>query len=139
MAMTHVNGDQWVLLGYNSIISIGFMLPLIWISGEFSTLLSNPLFYNKIVWINMTLSGVLGFLLNIVVYLQIKFTSPLTNNISGTLKACLQTLLAMVIYMNPISGMNALGIILVIVGSFWYSQVRYHEMLAAQSSPPNNV
>jgi len=135
-AMVLVNNDQWVLMGYSNINSILFMIPLLIISGEFASLPSNPLFYDSTLWTNMTISGVLGFLINIAVYLQIKYTSPLTNNISGTLKACLQTLLAFMIFQNPISVMNGLGIILVILGSFWYSQVRYNEMRAAPPTPP---
>ena len=31
-------------------------------------------------------SGVLGFLINIAIFMQVKFTTPLTNAISGTAK-----------------------------------------------------
>jgi len=85
----------------------------------------------------MTVTGIFGFLINIAVFLQIKYTSPLTNNISGTLKACLQTVFAILIYRNPISLVNGLGIFLVIAGSFWYSQVRYAEMKENQKNQPN--
>jgi len=87
----------------------------------------------------MTITGIFGFLINIAVFMQIKFTSPLTNNIAGTLKACVQTLLAMVIYRNPISLANAIGIVLVIFGSFWYSNVRYAEMKASQERSRNTT
>lgn len=36
-------------------------------------------------------------------FLQVKYTSALTNTISGTAKACVQTMLAAVIFKNPIS------------------------------------
>jgi len=136
--MAVVDGDQWRLLIYNTILSIYLMIPLMWISGEFSALRQNELLYDTQNWINLTISGILGFMINIAVFLQIKFTSPLTNNISGTLKACIQTLFALVIYRNPITPLNALGIFLVIFGSFWYSQVRYNEMRekANQSTAP---
>ena len=71
---------------YNTILSIYLMIPILWISGEFSALRDCPLIYETQTWINMTISGIFGFLINIAVFLQIKFTSPLTNNISGTLK-----------------------------------------------------
>jgi hypothetical protein len=38
-------------------------------------------------------------------FLQVKYTSALTNTISGTAKACVQTLLAAMIFRNPISFM----------------------------------
>jgi GDP-fucose transporter C1 len=78
------------------------MIPLILIAGE-GELTNSPLLQEVGFWVSMTVSGILGFLINIAVYLQIKHTSPLTNNISGTLKACVQTLLAMMIYQNPIT------------------------------------
>jgi len=133
--MPLVGDNQWRLLIYNTILSIAFMLPTIFVSGEFSGLLASEMFYNSTTWVNMTITGVFGFVLNIAVFLQIKYTSPLTNNISGTLKACLQTVLAMVVYRNPISTLNGIGIVLVIFGSFWYSNVRYMEMRANTPLP----
>ncbi|PRP80125.1 hypothetical protein PROFUN_12208 [Planoprotostelium fungivorum] len=126
--MSAVNGDQWRLLIYNTGISIVLMLPTLWLMGEASELSSNPKFYELSNWIGMTVTGIFGFLINIAVFLQIKYTSPLTNNISGTLKACLQTLFAMIWYQNEVSSMAALGIFLVIAGSAYYSQVKYSEM-----------
>jgi hypothetical protein len=46
-------------------------------------------FFDKIfsgTWWWLSVAGIFGFLINIAVFLQIKHTSPLTNNISGTLK-----------------------------------------------------
>ncbi|KAJ3340736.1 hypothetical protein HDU93_006406 [Gonapodya sp. JEL0774] len=54
-------------------------------------------------WSVMTLTGLTGFLINITTFLQIKYTSPLTNTISGTAKACAQTIIAAAVYRNPIS------------------------------------
>jgi len=129
--MSAVGGDQWRLLIYNTAISIVLMFPTIWLMGEANDLFKNPLFYSFTNWFNMTITGIFGFLINIAVFLQIKYTSPLTNNISGTLKACLQTLFAFVIYQNEISMMNGIGIVLVIAGSAYYSSVRYNEMKKA--------
>eukprot|EP01116_Phalansterium_solitarium_P011275 TRINITY_DN26907_c0_g1_i2.p1 TRINITY_DN26907_c0_g1~~TRINITY_DN26907_c0_g1_i2.p1 ORF type:complete len:366 (+),score=107.18 TRINITY_DN26907_c0_g1_i2:89-1186(+) len=141
--MPFVDGDQWRLLIYNTVLSIFFMIPVIIMGGEVNGLLASDLFYQTSTWINMTITGIFGFVLNIAVFLQIKFTSPLTNNISGTLKACMQTLLAMLFYRNPISALNAIGIFLVIFGSFWYSNIRYMEMkanapLPTVAPPPSN-
>jgi len=126
--MSAVGGDQWRLLIYNTAISIVLMLPTIWLMGEAPELFKNEGFYTFSNWVNMTITGVFGFLINIAVFLQIKYTSPLTNNISGTLKACVQTLFAIVIYQNEVTFINGLGIVLVIGGSAYYSSVRYNEM-----------
>ena len=81
-------------------------------------------------------AAALGFALNVSVFLLVKFTSPLTNNITGTAKACVQTLLAVAIYRNPISTANAFGIALVISGSALYSLIRYWELPPPSPSPP---
>lgn len=128
-ALVHVNNDQWRLLHYNTAISIMIMIPFIVVSGELGELLSREnAFGDSYFWFLMTLTGVTGFLINIAVFLQIKFTTPLTNTISGTAKACVQTLLAWVIWRNEITAMNGFGILLSLVGSGLYSYVRYREM-----------
>jgi hypothetical protein len=38
----------------------------------------------------MTISGIMGFGIGLVTVLQVKATSPLTHNISGTAKAAFQ-------------------------------------------------
>jgi len=43
-----------------------------------------------------------GFLINISTFLQIKHTSPLTHNVSGTAKACVQTILGIMIWRNEV-------------------------------------
>jgi len=126
-----VNGDQWRLLIYNTILSIFMMFPMIWIGGEVEGLKTNESLYSFGTWFSIFTTGIFGFLINIAVFLQIKFTSPLTNNISGTLKSCIQTLFAIMIYKNHISLANAIGIVMVIVGSFLYSNVKYKEMMEA--------
>jgi GDP-fucose transporter C1 len=137
--MPVVGGDQWRLLIYNTILSMLLMFPLIVITGESTRLRDCPLLMESSTWVSMTITGIFGFILNIAVFLLIKVTSPLTNNIAGTLKACVQTLLAMVVYRNPISLMNGTGIVLVILGSFWYSQVRYNEMKNAPKPAETSV
>ena len=41
-------------------------------------------------WLAMTVSGIMGFLIGLVTVMQVKATSPLTHNISGTAKASVQ-------------------------------------------------
>jgi len=126
--MAAVDNNQWKLLFYNNLLSIFFMIPFIWLAGEAEGLKSNELLWEFKTWVNLTITGLFGFLINIAVFLQIRFTSPLTNNIVGTAKACVQTFVAMIAYRNPISFLNGVGIFLVIAGSFIYSHIRYSEM-----------
>ncbi len=82
----------------------------------------------------MTIAGVLGFLIGIVTVMQIQWTSPLTHNISGTAKACVQTLLAYAIWRNDSTVKGNIGVALVILGSAIYAFVRMREMDAQQAA-----
>ena len=41
-------------------------------------------------WFYMSVTGVMGFAIGLVTVMQVKATSPLTHNISGTAKAAVQ-------------------------------------------------
>ena len=72
----------------------------------------------------MNLAGIFGFLIGIVTIAQIRLTSPLTHNISGTAKACVQTLVAVLFLGDKMSRRSAFGTFCVLFGSFMYSLVR---------------
>jgi GDP-fucose transporter C1 len=85
--LTVLDNNQWRLLHYNTTISIAFTFPLVLLSGELGKIRSTVDFLSSFnFWFVMTLTGVTGFLINISTFLQIKYTSPLTNTISGTAK-----------------------------------------------------
>lgn len=75
----------------------------------------------------MTMAGFFGFSIGIVTVLQIKATSPLTHNISGTAKAALQSLMAFAIWGNPATVMGIVGIFTVLGGSLMYTVVKMNE------------
>lgn len=85
----------------------------------------------------MICAGVLGFLIGIVTVMQIQHTSPLTHNISGTAKACVQTILAYLIWKNDSTVKGNIGVFLVILGSGIYAYVRMLEMDAASAAKKN--
>jgi hypothetical protein len=102
-ALVVLNNDSDVLLVYNTILSIVFILPLIFLSelqvcvAFLSFLVSLKFLSSKVIassetlrlsstWIELTVAGVFGLLINIATYLQISHTSALTHNISGTVK-----------------------------------------------------
>ncbi len=76
----------------------------------------------------MSSSGVIGFLLGLATTFQMHHTAPLTANISGVTKSCMQTLLG-VFWFSEIKTLlwwtsNAL----VITGATSYSIVRHNLM-----------
>ena len=89
-----VNDEIWLLSYYNNVYSVVLFLPLMLLNGEFQTVYN----YDKIsdieFWSALSIGGICGFAIGYVTSLQIKVTSPLTHNISGTAKACVQTVLA---------------------------------------------
>lgn len=73
-------------------------------------------------------AGVFGFLIGIITIAQISLTSPLTHNISGTAKACVQTLVAVMFLGDKMSFRSFCGTAMVLTGTFLYSLVRSREM-----------
>ncbi|KAI9277903.1 triose-phosphate transporter family-domain-containing protein [Umbelopsis sp. AD052] len=123
--------NEYKLLHYNTTVAIILLGSILLCSNEVGAIWQNLAAYNNSkFWTLMVLTGITGFGINISVFLQVKFTSPLTNTISGTAKSCLQTLLATLIFQNTITTTNAIGIFLAIFGSSYYSYIRYREMIS---------
>jgi len=123
-----VENNEWRLLHYNTTLAIILLFPIVVLSGELKEIKEVYFILRPSFWIIMTVTGVSGFLINIATFLQIKFTTPLTNTISGTAKACTQTVLSVMIFKNPITFINGFGIFLVLLGSLLYSLVRYYKI-----------
>jgi GDP-fucose transporter C1 len=126
-----LDNNEWRLLHYNTYIATILLLPLVWITGEFSFLSDVDVTYflwEPYFWFIMVITAIAGFLINIAIFLQIKVTTPLTNTISGTAKACVQTILGWFIFQNDITFLNGVGIFLSLFGSGLYSWFRYLEM-----------
>lgn len=122
------DGDQWKLMYYNTCLSIPLLLPLTFLKGELAEALPLLPSLPLSTYLSLLITGLLGFLINIAISLQIKYTSPLTNNVSGTFKGVFQIVISVIWFGNEISALNALGSLLVLFGSGLYSHVRYSEM-----------
>jgi GDP-fucose transporter C1 len=61
------------------------MIPILMISGELSDIWNSDKSFSLVFW-PVFGTGLLGFAINIAVFLQIKVTSPLTSVIVGTTK-----------------------------------------------------
>ncbi|KAM3580288.1 hypothetical protein VKS41_007524 [Umbelopsis sp. WA50703] len=126
-----VDNNQWRLLHYNTTLAILILLPMVVLSGELTEIMNNVQFLDEFgFWLLMTVTAATGFGINIAMFLQVKYTSALTNTISGTAKACVQTVLAAMIFQNPISVTNGIGILLALFGSGYYGYIRYKERIS---------
>ncbi|XP_054714215.1 GDP-fucose transporter 1-like [Uloborus diversus] len=124
-----VEGNIWRLTYYNNINATFLFLPLMFIFGEFKTVLDFQLIDNLYFWILMVIGGAFGFAISYVTGLQIKVTSPLTHNISGTAKACAQTVMAVMWFEESKTFMWWISNSVVLFGSAAYTRVRQLEMV----------
>ena len=123
-----VQDNHWRLTWYNNCNACVLFLPLILVfesqviynavGGQLSSLLF---------WTCMTIAGCFGFSIGIITVMQIKVTSPLSHNISGTAKAALQSIMAFYIWENQPTFMGLVGIAMVLGGSLLYTYVKMSE------------
>jgi solute carrier family 35 (GDP-fucose transporter), member C1 len=105
-----VDNDHWKLTFYSNVNATILFLPLMayYEAGTLVEAMGKQL-VSPTFWAAMTVAGVFGFSIGIVTVLQIKATSPLSHNISGTAKAAVQSMLAFYIWKNPATVMGVLG------------------------------
>lgn len=132
-----VDGNIWRLSFYNNINACVLFLPLLLVFGELGRIASFSRLTDLTFWSMMTLGGVFGFAIGYVTGLQIKFTSPLTHNVSGTAKACAQTVIAVVYNSSAKSLLWWVSNMLVLGGSSAYTWVRSLEMKKAPHLEPH--
>lgn len=126
--MPIVDGDKWKLSWYNNLNASVMFIPLIFLSGEHKTIREHShVLMTSYYWFVMIIAGFLGFAIGIVTVMQINVTSPLTHNISGTAKACVQTILAILLFSAPWTIKGMTGIMLTIFGSLLYAVVKMNE------------
>ncbi|XP_018618916.2 GDP-fucose transporter 1 isoform X2 [Scleropages formosus] len=133
--MPVVDGSIWKLSYYNNINACVLFVPLILIFGEMAKVYSSTRLGDWHFWGMMTVGGVFGFAIGYVTGLQIKFTSPLTHNVSGTAKACAQTVLAVIFSASIKSFLWWTSNMMVLGGSFAYTWVKGMEMKKVQEEP----
>ena len=132
-----VDNDHWKLTFYNNVNASVMFVPLILIFEH------QPLgaamgkqFLSSLFWGAMLVAGFFGFAIGIVTVLQIKATSPLSHNISGTAKAAVQSILAFYIWGNKATILGCLGIAVVLGGSLLYTYVKMEEGKPTQTPTP---
>ncbi|KAM6274513.1 GDP-fucose transporter 1 isoform 1-T1 [Porphyrio hochstetteri] len=130
-----VDGSIWRLTFYNNVNACVLFFPLMLLLGEFRTLYHFDKLGSPSFWSVMILGGVFGFAIGYVTGLQIKFTSPLTHNVSGTAKACAQTVLAVIYFEETKSLLWWTSNLMVLGGSFAYTWVKGLEMRKVQEDP----
>lgn len=119
-----LNQDVWLLSYCNNAYSIIIFLPLMLANGEHITVYNYDKIGSSYFWLAMIVGGICGFAIGYATALQIKVTSPLTHNISGTAKACAQTVLATYWFNESKSFMWWLSNAVVLGASAMYARLR---------------
>jgi len=123
-----VDNDHWKLTFYNNVNACVLFMPLMAyfeahiLFAEIGGKMLSPIF-----WGAMMVAGIFGFSIGIVTVMQIKATSPLSHNISGTAKAAVQSIMALYIWKNPATFMGVTGMFVVLGGSLLYTIVKMRE------------
>lgn len=132
--LPYVESNIWRLQLYNN-INAGFLLsPMLFLLGEHKTLFQFQYWNSLYFWVPIIFAGLFGIAIGYVSSLQIKVTSPLTHNVSGTAKACAQTLLACMYYNEVKSIWWWVCNFMVLGGSSAYTYVRMYEMKASNNA-----
>jgi GDP-fucose transporter C1 len=119
-----VDNDKSMLLYYNNLNACVLFVPLIFLFESHILMENVERLTSGLFWASMSVTGAMGFAIGLVTVMQVKATSPLTHNISGTAKAAVQSLMAFYIWGNEATVAGVAGIFLVIFGSGLYTWVQ---------------
>jgi GDP-fucose transporter C1 len=114
------DGDHWLLMIYLNFVSF-FMFVVVIMFTEMGALFEYEYFLQWDVILSLLISGVCGFLINLSFNLLIKYTSPVTKEVTALAKACLQPILGFVIFHDRLNLLTVIGAFICIFGSFLYS------------------
>lgn len=123
-----VGGEVWLLSYCNNVYSVVLFVPLMLVNGEVQRVWAYERLGEPWFWMAMCAGGLCGLAIGYVTTLQIKVTSPLTHNISGTAKACAQTVLASQLFGEWRSALWWLSNGVVLAGSALYTRLKQVEM-----------
>lgn len=137
--LAKLDKNIWVLILYDNINAIILCTPLLIIHGDVQSLISEKV-VSPSFWFLLSISGVMAFFISIATNASIKYTSPLTHNISGTAKACFQTVIAVIYSHEHKSSLWWISNITILVASAAYSRIKQMEMeQKANCSSQDNV
>jgi len=95
--------------------------------GEGKGLLDSYETYDFATFAVLAITGLLAFFLNIASFYVNKVTSALSLSIVANVKQVVVIALSFIVFASPVTLLNTLGVIIVSIGSAWYSYVGYRE------------
>lgn len=122
-----VGENIWRLQFYNNLNAVVLILVAV-LLVERPALHEFEHWWSPYFWCLLLVAGLCGIGIGYVTSLQIQVTTPLTHNVSGTAKACAQTVLACVVYSQTKPFWWWVSNLMVLGGSSGYTYVRMTEM-----------
>lgn len=124
--ITKLDGNEFLLLQYNTNIALVILTPYVLFNRDVNSMFRC---YSMRYWITQFLAGAAGFILNISIFWHIKYTSSLTHNLVGTVKSCVQTLLAYFLFpkYEQYTVQKFIGFTVILVSSFIYAALKNKE------------
>ncbi|KAJ8920269.1 hypothetical protein NQ315_011930 [Exocentrus adspersus] len=123
-----LNGEIWALTYANNVYASVMLVPIMIVNRELPELYNYSGLSDRYFWLILAAGGVCGLMIGFFTTLQIKYTSALTHNISGTAKACAQTVLATFWYNEAKSFLWWSSNIIVLMGSACYTWIKQRDM-----------
>lgn len=120
---------------YVAPLAAAFVLPFIPIFDNYSFSDLDSIWFFEFTPSNLTLiatTGVIGFLVNISIFLVIGRSSPVSYNVLGHGKTIFVLMSDFLIFGRPVTMQSSAGILLTMIGVFWYTQ-RKLEKTAAEA------
>eukprot|EP00960_Hanusia_phi_P072214 767730-Hanusia_phi.AAC.2 len=105
-------------------MSLAWYMPLILYEILVGGLLSSPFLLDIEFWLFNFATASVGFVLNVAAMLQVKFTSPLTHMVVGSVKGAVTSVIGVLFYGNRMDGMSCIGLSVLLISSFAYSYLK---------------
>ncbi|KAJ6628009.1 hypothetical protein B0H10DRAFT_1993250 [Mycena sp. CBHHK59/15] len=135
-ALPVVGGSTVLLAWYTNLLSALALAPLVVLAGEgpaVRALVVGATPLGTFVWGSL-IAGGLGFLMSIAGPLSIKVTSPISHMVSSAVRGVASSLLGMWLFHDVLSGGRIASIGIILVGSMYYTFVKYQEGQAAAAA-----
>lgn len=114
-----------------SAVMLLVMMPLIQ-PDSYSLLQESP---SPICWMWVIISALLAFLVNLSIFLVIGRTSPVSYNVLGHLKLSIILTSGYVLFGETASLQKLVGVLLALVGIFWYTDLKLRANSKATADP----
>lgn len=123
--------NSFGLMFYNNVVSLPVLLVASLLTGELRQALHSPDLGKMWFLISFIASASLAFLLNYAIFLCTTVNSALVTSVTGQMKTILTTVIGLFMFGDVIITVtNSFGLLLGVLGSVWYSYIKYAQQQA---------